>query len=460
MKRWKLVSVLALAIGAMVLTTGCRDKIFKEKEAPESSKRLTVDQLKNKAYYVKDGTGFYSLYAPDKSFTGKANTSNSQDRIIWNLESEDSLIPTLYKNEVIAYSTDDTSSVITDYSLERFKDIGWSLGAKGFTENDTGGYDVSMSDGIRKSSSLYDIVSGAEGISTVSFTSLNGKSLTKDDMSLAGIVKNLTKDKSYTCGVYVGTKYDEIDVTADTHYYQSSEILKLDSTFELTRNGYMQIAMPDNLKTGYYYMNGVGMFRYIAEEKANAVDLAEYDYNEANDEVEYATLDDTTETTEKKYQAKVEKSYEYLEFAFPVSKDMEISSAVLIAPSGKQYDFVSTEESLNTLKARIDGNTETGTYQILLKGKNINDLRFTVQKGTEIKSQEEIDAEKAKQEQEAAQQAAQAPSAETSSGVADSGSQNYQEGTSSGVTEEVTTETTESTGPEMTEAEQSGTMGR
>ena len=110
-----------LVVSMMFSVTGCRDKIFKEKDVPETSKEYSVEDLKVDDYYIKDGTKFYKLYKPDGNFTKYSKTADAS-RILWTVgQEEEDLIPTLYKNEIIIYKND--GKVPSDYIFERYKDL-------------------------------------------------------------------------------------------------------------------------------------------------------------------------------------------------------------------------------------------------------------------------------------------------------------------------------------------------
>ena len=76
------------------------------------------------------------------------------------------------------------------------------------------------------------------------------------------LLLGLEKDKYYDFEFYQGTKYRKLTTIADTMVLQSEDMMILNNPYTKTKEGYFIINLPDNLKSGYYYICGLGLFRY------------------------------------------------------------------------------------------------------------------------------------------------------------------------------------------------------
>ena len=108
-------------MAAMLLVTagmlsGCGSKkIFVNKNDAYTLVPYTDKELENEIYYIKSGADFYETYLPEGT-AGNVSNTQADNRVFW-LKEDESLIPVLYKNEVIAYQSEKTS--LTDIVLER-----------------------------------------------------------------------------------------------------------------------------------------------------------------------------------------------------------------------------------------------------------------------------------------------------------------------------------------------------
>lgn len=224
------------------------------------------------------------------------------------------MIPTLYKNEILVYKSD--GKIPSDFIFERYKDLGYTIGIRSLQYNEQAKtYDFKTESDVKSKSSAGKVVKNVKD----QYTSLGIAKMDDSeniDITAAGTIKDLQKDKAYNFGVYAGSVYSETKIKADTHIYQSSEVFEVKET-KSTKKGYVEIPLPENLKTGYYLVNGIGVIRYISDLKVDAGDLAEYDYNVSNEfELTSRALDDTLsgKNTETKFE--VDQDYESAENLF------------------------------------------------------------------------------------------------------------------------------------------------
>lgn len=102
--------------------------------------------------------------------------------------------------------------------------------------------------------------------------------VTKDTVSDGGTVLGLTKDKQYKCEFYTGTYYQDYVLTANIHTFTSMEFFTA-YNYEFAHSRFIIIEIPDYFKSGYYMLNGVGLFRYVADEDLTIYNGEPYDAN-------------------------------------------------------------------------------------------------------------------------------------------------------------------------------------
>lgn len=118
-------------------------KVFIDKDAEYILKEVSDSEIEDEQYYVKDTTSFFKTLEPSITESGKADKIANPKKLIW-VGKDESLIPTMYSDGLIAYSTqqavDVTESAAEDNesettkntkSLERYKSIGASFGVYG-----------------------------------------------------------------------------------------------------------------------------------------------------------------------------------------------------------------------------------------------------------------------------------------------------------------------------------------
>ena len=78
-------------------------------------------------------------------------------------------------------------------------------------------------------------------------------------------VKGLKKDAAYKCEFYTGTYFQDYKLTADARTFHQIEAYTF-SDYDFVHSNFIVINLPDYMNSGYYSINGLGLFRYITEE--------------------------------------------------------------------------------------------------------------------------------------------------------------------------------------------------
>lgn len=254
--------IAAVLIMSMALT-GC--SLF-EKEEPEQMQYYNLEDIDEGLFiYTKDKcvVPYENIQA---NFT-LGSDGTGTDRNIW-LKDNHYMIPTLYADSELLFFSNKTPYQKT-FVVEQFMDAGYTLGfasVAGFgseeeiKENDTPRYSLVIGENICDNSSAAEVFDGAEKNQMILLHSINGEPLIDANFNNCGAFVGLEKDKSYKIGLYIGTKYNETDIVADSNLLYSVDNFEIDIK-EVTKDGYVKLNFPKNLPDGYYTIDG-GLFYY------------------------------------------------------------------------------------------------------------------------------------------------------------------------------------------------------
>lgn len=326
----KKVSFIFMGIFFCTLISGCGKKqIFVKYEDQYKLQAVDDKKLENDVYYIKDGADFYEAYMPDGTASGTVEKP-SESRLLW-MNEDEGLVPTLYKKEVVAFPSEKSEE--KDSKLERFKDIGWSLGMYGGYIDDDGYICYTLNKNIIKESDAYEKLSEKKS-TEIRIVSINDELVSEKTINDAGVIVGLEKDGQYSVGYYVGTYYGTAVIKADRNFFQSYEILQTGKITN-TKNGYVAIYMLPDLKNGWYCINGKGLFKYFDYKKGEADDA-----EQTMDEPYYETLAEKRDVYSQQYMVSVETATENVRFSVQYNTDVyadEDVNAVLISPDNKEY---------------------------------------------------------------------------------------------------------------------------
>ncbi len=289
-----IILMIILTIIYFVFETGIvkLPTVSQEEEEPEIF--VSVEDLQTEHFYVwhdsqdtlehdLEGTTENDVFnlCPDGTINWKKNSSISHS--IWFSSEEDYTIPTLYPGDELIY--------ISSYDVpnegikwERYADYGYSFGVANLEEDKSGHYRIVYDsddgyDGYINPKS--DAVQISEFFKDVDvFLDKVGDVPTKQGLiSDGGTVLGLEKDGIYKCKWYKGSNVNDFKMTANQHSFGFLESFET-YDFEFVDNANadlsnlhscITIKIPEWLKTGYYYIENKGFFRYVAQG-----DLAKY----------------------------------------------------------------------------------------------------------------------------------------------------------------------------------------
>jgi len=254
-KQKKIAKALLAALCISLCFSGCTniDSII-ESDGPGNGEVFEKDLSEGLYVHTKDGS-FYKPNNIHENFHGSTNQATNT-RLTWAVGA-DKPIPTVYKDDALVYITD--REIPEAFEAERFVSSGYTFGLALLSIGSNGKISIAP-DSALEGSNAYDIFGSAlSDRAVVTIDSIDGKALSKEDLSYGGCIKGLKKNETYTLSAYKGTHYAAVDVIADTRVFSSYEV---DSTggCTMTENGYAVVDI-SNLADGYYSFDGQGLIR-------------------------------------------------------------------------------------------------------------------------------------------------------------------------------------------------------
>lgn len=202
---------------------------------------------------------------------------------IWFTGNEDKNIPTLYSGDKLLYVS--SNNIPYDgIKWERFADYGYTIGIANMIGDESGHYHINNDNGkgfdgyVCQYSDANQLNENFSDITNLFLDKIGGTKIRKDDVSEGGTARNLVKNKEYVCEWYTGTMYQDFKMKANVHTFGSLETFTT-YDYEFLHSNCIEISIPRWFKTGYYYIEELGMFRYISKSDESLYNGKEYDEN-------------------------------------------------------------------------------------------------------------------------------------------------------------------------------------
>lgn len=326
-----------------VLMCGCSIQIWETPPVTEAQYEAS-DKIELDTYYIKNGTKFSEVYLPNCSFSGMARYVD-QSRVIY-MYDDQPMIPEHYKGEIIAYSS--TSAEAPDITLERFKDMGYSLGIYGGEIQEDGYYHMDSKSNVCPDSEAEELFSkvASSKIRIVSIGNVPIKNVVDQG---SGIITSLEKGKPYLMEFYAGTFFYRIYFTPDTQFLKAMELYNYEaSEFKDTQNGYKNFETPETLRSGYYLINNSGLFLYHDFTKE------EYVEDESLNESGFDTEAEALASFSQEFKVSVPYDTKDVIISAKINNLDNDASGKVIAPNGTVYDMnVNVPENTITLELSV-----------------------------------------------------------------------------------------------------------
>lgn len=254
----------------------------------------SIDDLEDNRFYVwhnpngtlagdLSGTTDLSVFTLCPVGLVNWNDNDEAHRTVWFNSGDDWQIPTLYPGDSLIYiSRTSVPGEANDGLIEweRFADYGYTIGVTGLIEDESGHFFMPASDDsdnilegyINPETDAYDISTYESFVNSRVYVDRIGSIDVRSGLvSDGGTILNLTEGKEYLCKLYKGTYVSDFKLTASVHAFCSLESFNT-SDWEFVANdsnlntirSCVTMTIPAELKTGYYYLNGIGFFRYVS----------------------------------------------------------------------------------------------------------------------------------------------------------------------------------------------------
>ncbi|MBQ6132681.1 MAG: hypothetical protein IJI65_00850 [Lachnospiraceae bacterium] len=299
MKKKPLIILVLVVVAIVVFYVLIQKGVIKLESYSDTEKEKEITSIKaipllesNKVYVYhgssleKDAEGYdqtegdfiecgYSTINFEVSDSYRKSNAD-KTRVVWVSESDERKVPTLDANngDKLVYSYLSTREILP-ISLERYYNNGYTIGVSNLKPDDGGHIILSVSSKEKDAKSYVNIQSDAMQVNELAqqfedgviyLDAIGGKKLSGDNLTAGGAVQGLEKGGSYVCNFYTGTYFQDFVLTSDHVCYSGFP----DEFFNLYRYNFLhsniiEIEIPDFFKSGYYFVNGLGMIRYIAK---------------------------------------------------------------------------------------------------------------------------------------------------------------------------------------------------
>lgn len=244
---------------------------------------LSVYDLENGCYYVwhneketdikNDLSGTVGAEVFRLCPSGDINWKKNSfvNRTLWFTSANDVDIPTFYPGDVLLYLS--KTSVPSDgITWERFADYGYTIGVTNLKEDKSGHYRIVNSGDTGYSGYIYPssdagVLESYTNVSSIFLDKIGSVEIRASQISDGGTILGLKKDGTYVCEWYTGTYYQDYKMQANVHAFGSLESFTT-YEYDFLHSNCISIKIPEWLKTGYYYIDEIGFFRYLSEEDA------------------------------------------------------------------------------------------------------------------------------------------------------------------------------------------------
>lgn len=260
----KKAKILVFAMSLLLFLTACTSK--EKPFANRDGSILSFTDIPS----LEDGYYIYKSTGKAQPLLEKGLGTVGDKQVVW-FRDFDNLIPVMEEGDSLIIVRSNRFQNNTPATFTKMRDIGWTIGTN---------FNVSVA---RKSNeqamtvirfgeqvSPYSRAGAAiaavmQGDSDAQLLDINGQNFAPNMLSPSGILQGLTKDAMYQFRYYVGTKYNLINMKADTHVFEEERSIQ-SSEYVEEQSTYFTVPMPKGLEKGYYVVDGFGMFFYNAGE--------------------------------------------------------------------------------------------------------------------------------------------------------------------------------------------------
>jgi len=251
-----------------------------------------VDKLEDGCIYVWKNCQGKKITAQDNEFIkcpeGNTNIAYKDRAVseanytVWVDSGDDIQIPTLTSADKLIYVSKE--EVPDTYDFLRMYENGYSIGITSLQPDASGHYYLTYMQTDKKDFKQYINTECDAGdlagldVKKLYLEKVGKATLSEENISTSGIVTTLEKNQQYVCEFYTGTYYQDYMLTANQHTFTEFEDFECYG-YDFLHSNCISITVPNWLCSGYYYLNGSALFRYVDD-----ADIATYNgkaYDEA-----------------------------------------------------------------------------------------------------------------------------------------------------------------------------------
>lgn len=269
--------------------------MFETAGKEEEKKELTSEELEDDFYYIchndkpinttedfnknLKSTIFRKCPEGDKEW-GKY--MDESDRVLWFDSKNDMDIPICYPGDKLVYVSKENLP-IKGIKWERFGDYGYSIGVSGFQKDESGHYYISSDDSsisahLDSNSDAVQLEEFEDVVTEIFIDKIGNVKMCEEFIPNGKTIAGLNKNTKYICEWYTGTYFQDFEMTASSHPFCHLEAFET-YEYEFLHNNCISITLPEWLKTGCYYVDEIGLFRYVSSEDVNRYNGKAYDAN-------------------------------------------------------------------------------------------------------------------------------------------------------------------------------------
>lgn len=388
-----IIAIFAAVIGFIIL----RPNKAVEELSPSSNSIgvYSISEIIGGNYYIKDNDAYYLpapglLYSSLQNDTKIAKKADPEHRIAM-FGNDEVQIPTMYSDSFLIYKAQENENVPETVTLERYRDEGYSLGIRGLSMVNNKCQTTTTGVTFYPQSSISTI--HPDQGATLTIDKVNGLTIDENRLSVSGTITGLELGESYNVDAYIGTNYAGGNFVADTHMFSSMELYTIEN-YSMDPSNYVILDFPKDLWSGYYYIDGVGMIKYINHPKSNGSEVDTYNQEyyvtdeHGNIVTNPATIEKSVDNTVDSpsvwnYRFPVEEGKPYLSAIINYSGESSNLTATLYSPDGRKYPLENSAESqklFTTLESPV-----AGAWTITINGAKdtVFDVNLSYTDGTE-----------------------------------------------------------------------------
>lgn len=243
--RSKFSKILTLVVLSAIMLCGCSG----EKEIRDSYSLRDIFSDQAYGIYVKDGDTFYPLDQTE---------ANTEGGFVWKVGGLKCHEVTKDTPLVAVY--DSNSDMPTSFTIDKYQFLTYTIGGNVSLGQDGASMWFNTAN-VCEGSELATTFEGSDFEGDIELDTVNGEKYLSNIDTEVNILTGLEKNKYYDISIFSGTRNMNATICADTAVYKLRGSTDLGNAIDKTYDKYFIINLPENIRPGYYNINGLGFFK-------------------------------------------------------------------------------------------------------------------------------------------------------------------------------------------------------